>query len=121
MHPALKITNTWRTTPHDQFVGACDGLDDTGKRRPAKLGKMTVAATRATATEERLRTKMNAARTHCTNLNHRRTNPPVRYCPNCGKLMNGDIDVTKCPDGKHAERRKARNAYCMDCGDQLTT
>lgn len=55
----------------------------------------------------------------CPNLNHRRMNPPVRYCPNCGKLVNGTLLAKKCSEQEHAEMRRSRNEYCVDCGEQL--
>jgi len=55
----------------------------------------------------------------CPNLNHSRTNPPVRYCPACGKVVNGNILAKKCNEEEHARKRLDRNKYCVDCGEQL--
>jgi hypothetical protein len=43
----------------------------------------------------------------------------VRYCPSCGDVLNPSISQPKCADDAHAKMRRARNAYCMDCGAAL--
>lgn len=58
-------------------------------------------------------------RERCPNLNHGRTNPPVRYCIECGKVVNASLVVGKCSDEEHAKNRRQRNKYCSDCGVQL--
>ena len=55
----------------------------------------------------------------CPNLNHRRTSPPVRYCPNCGKVVNENLLAEKCSEEEHARKRRSRHKYCVDCGEQL--
>ncbi|KRT70800.1 MAG: hypothetical protein XU15_C0003G0179 [candidate division NC10 bacterium CSP1-5] len=55
----------------------------------------------------------------CPNLNHRRADAPVRYCPNCGEVVSANIIVKKCSEEEHVESRRRRNTYCMDCGAQL--
>ena len=55
----------------------------------------------------------------CKNLNHRRTNPPVRYCVDCGELLNGDLFPTECTEEDHAKRRRGRSKFCPNCGEQL--
>lgn len=56
----------------------------------------------------------------CRNMNHSRSNIPIRFCPDCGDKVNASI-VTKCDDPKHAARRKDRNTFCCDCGKNLRT
>jgi rRNA maturation protein Nop10 len=56
----------------------------------------------------------------CPNFNHGRSNAPVRCCPMCGELVNSMIPQKVCSEEKHAKSRRERNAYCVDCGAQLT-
>lgn len=44
--------------------------------------------------------KMNI--TPCPNFNHRETNPPVRVCPNCGKVVNERIPAKQCSEQSHS-------------------
>lgn len=62
---------------------------------------------------------INTKSVRCANMNHGRTNPPVRNCPMCGEVVNKVI-FASCDGTKHAARRKERNAYCCDCGKKLT-
>jgi len=55
----------------------------------------------------------------CPNLNHRRSNAPVRCCPACGKVVNASILAKTCSEETHARKRLDRNKYCVDCGEQL--
>ena len=55
----------------------------------------------------------------CTNLNHRRTDPPVGHCPDCGCTVNQRLPVQHCSDVHHAAARRERAAFCVDCGTQL--
>ncbi len=55
----------------------------------------------------------------CPNMNHRNTNPPVRYCPNCGEVVNERIAIKRCSKESHATKRKQTNKYCVNCGEQL--
>jgi hypothetical protein len=55
----------------------------------------------------------------CRNMNHSRTNVPVRFCPNCGEVVNNAIK-RRCDEIKHAERRKDRSTFCSDCGKKLS-
>lgn len=55
----------------------------------------------------------------CPNLNHRRANAPVRFCPTCGEIVNEHIPNGKCSEEKHARERRKMNKYCVDCGEQL--
>jgi hypothetical protein len=43
----------------------------------------------------------------------------VRFCSNCGVVVNERIRATRCPEENHAKRRRAQSTYCVDCGDQL--
>ncbi len=58
-------------------------------------------------------------RESCPNLNHRRYDAPVRYCPMCGKVVNENIILKKCSEAEHAERRRNRNKHCVHCGEQI--
>ncbi len=59
------------------------------------------------------------AQAHCPNYNHGRKNVAVRYCPNCGDLLNENIAVQECSVEAHEKRREYQNKYCFDCGEQL--
>lgn len=56
---------------------------------------------------------------NCSNLNHKRENTPVRFCPDCGELLNEDIPIKKCKKKEHTTNRRERDAYCVNCGEQL--
>jgi len=58
-------------------------------------------------------------RESCPNFNHRNTNPPVRFCPNCGKVVNENIAIKQCNEQAHARRRMDLSKFCADCGEQL--
>jgi ribosomal protein S27AE len=53
----------------------------------------------------------------CDNMNHRRDDAPVRFCPKCGEVAN--IIVKQCSVEEHAESRMNRNKHCVHCGLQL--
>jgi len=55
----------------------------------------------------------------CQNMNHRRLDAPVAFCPDCGEVVNAGIPAKNCSDETHAKRRKGRSHYCIDCGKQL--
>ncbi|HDZ01885.1 MAG TPA: hypothetical protein ENH52_10560 [Nitrospirae bacterium] len=55
----------------------------------------------------------------CPNLNHSRSNAPVRHCPACGDVVNENIAPEKCSKEKHAKSRLDRNRFCVDCDEQL--
>ncbi len=61
-----------------------------------------------------------AQRERCTNDNHGRPTVTVRFCPDCGEIVNGKIPIGTCSEEQHAKRRRARYAYCMDCGIGLS-
>ena len=56
----------------------------------------------------------------CPNMNHGRTNAPIRHCPNCGELLNAAIRKG-CDDAKHKILRRDRSIFCHDCGKKLST
>jgi hypothetical protein len=53
------------------------------------------------------------------NFNHGRANVTVRFCPMCGEVVNKNISAQACNEEQHAKRRRDRNKYCVDCGEQL--
>jgi hypothetical protein len=55
----------------------------------------------------------------CPNLNHTRRDAPVRFCPQCGEVVNEGIPIRKCVEEEHARRRRERSKYCIDCGEEL--
>lgn len=55
----------------------------------------------------------------CPNMNHSRSNAPVKYCPNCGEIVNRQAQ-RKCDGEKHAHLRKSGNTFCVDCGKKLS-
>lgn len=56
----------------------------------------------------------------CGNMNHSRSNAPVRHCPNCGDFVNKNASKA-CDESVHADRRKQGNNFCCDCGKRLRT
>ena len=60
---------------------------------------------------------MNA--TSCSNLNHRRSDAPVRFCPQCGEVVNRGVVLKRCGEGAHAQKRRSGDGFCVDCGEQL--
>ncbi|MGZ3743082.1 MAG: hypothetical protein ACXVBQ_04415 [Pseudobdellovibrionaceae bacterium] len=57
-------------------------------------------------------------KSRCQNMNHNRTNAPVKFCPSCGEAVNKAAS-NSCDEIKHAARRKERNSFCHDCGKKL--
>jgi hypothetical protein len=43
----------------------------------------------------------------------------VRWCPNCGEVLNANIHPKTCGEEAHAKLRRERNTFCMDCGGRL--
>ena len=62
-------------------------------------------------------TRMIAA--SCDNMNHRRANSPVAYCPQCGRVVNDRIGQGRCEEERHAAARRRQSEYCVDCGEHL--
>ena len=58
-------------------------------------------------------------RQRCENLNHRRSDAPVRHCPICGDVVNETLPIRRCPQDDHARMRRERNGFCVHCGEQL--
>ena len=56
---------------------------------------------------------------NCPNYNHDRENVPVRFCPECGEVVNRGIPIRKCNEEEHAISRRERDKYCVHCGEQL--
>ena len=50
----------------------------------------------------------------CSNFNHNRSDPSVRFCATCGKVVNQKLSIRQCGDA-----RKRRIRFCVDCGEQL--
>lgn len=57
----------------------------------------------------------------CTNMNHRRADSPVAHCPECGRVVNDRLTGRLCEETRHAQARRRRSTYCVDCGQQLIT
>ncbi|NUO82220.1 hypothetical protein HUU05_19280 [candidate division KSB1 bacterium] len=53
---------------------------------------------------------------YCENLNHRRPNAPVRFCPQCGAIVNMRILKQQCSEATHDKSRRNQNFFCVDCG-----
>lgn len=58
--------------------------------------------------------------TRCANDNHGRSVVTVRFCCSCGSVVNSAIRPSLCGDHKHAQMRRVRNSYCIDCGIRLS-
>jgi rRNA maturation protein Nop10 len=58
-------------------------------------------------------------REYCANDNHGRAVVTVRCCPNCGVIVNARIPARMCPKEEHALARRARRAFCVNCGEAL--
>jgi hypothetical protein len=55
----------------------------------------------------------------CGNMNHRRANSPVPYCPQCGGVVNRDLPARTCSIEQHAISRRQGSVFCVECGVQL--
>ena len=55
----------------------------------------------------------------CPNMNHRRSNSPVPYCPQCGVVVNRDLSPRACSAEQHATSRRQGSPFCIGCGTQL--
>ena len=60
---------------------------------------------------------MNA--TSCPNLNHRRSDAPVRFCPQCGAVVSRGVAMKRCSEREHAQKRQNGDEFCVDCGERL--
>ena len=61
----------------------------------------------------------STGRNPCDNLNHRRSDPPVGHCPQCGGVVNARIRAQPCSEAQHAAARRHQTVFCVDCGTQL--
>jgi predicted RNA-binding Zn-ribbon protein involved in translation (DUF1610 family) len=57
--------------------------------------------------------------TPCQNFNHRRSDAPVRFCPQCGEVVNARVPLKRCSEASHDYSRRNHNIFCVDCGDVL--
>jgi len=55
----------------------------------------------------------------CNNLNHRRSDAPVRFCPQCGAVVNARVIPRRCSEANHDRSRRNQNFFCVDCGEVL--
>ena len=55
----------------------------------------------------------------CANCNHWKSNILVRFCSMCGEVVNEKIPMKRCPEEEHGIKKRQRNKYCVDCGQQL--
>jgi len=56
---------------------------------------------------------------HCRSSCHVSSEPAVRYCPNCGELVNEKIPFKQCTEQSHARMRMDVGQFCRDCGEKL--
>ncbi len=57
--------------------------------------------------------------TTCSNLNHRRSDAPVRFCPQCGEVVSRGVAIKRCGEKEHARKRQSGEGFCVDCGERL--
>ena len=55
----------------------------------------------------------------CDNMNHRRTDSPVPYCPQCGRVVNPTLPRQACEAERHAKSRLQGSTFCVQCGEEL--
>ena len=58
-------------------------------------------------------------RMSCPNLNHRRSDAPVRYCPQCGGTVNSEQPRRACSEDCHTMARRQQSTFCVHCGVRL--
>lgn len=58
-------------------------------------------------------------RVRCANDNHGRPVVTVRFCSNCGVVVNTIIRLKRCLAESHARMRRSQRSYCVDCGERL--
>jgi hypothetical protein len=59
------------------------------------------------------------AQRNCPNLNHRRSDAPVRCCSAFGEVVNQEFPIQTCLEAEHAKKRRNQDKYCVDRGEQL--
>lgn len=59
------------------------------------------------------------ARQICDNMNHRRANAPVGYCPQCGRVVNEQHRSRGCDEREHNAARRTQTTFCVTCGTRL--
>jgi len=57
----------------------------------------------------------------CPNMNHRRRDSPVPYCPQCGGVVNQLLSRRPCTMEQHAVSRRQGSTFCVGCGARLIT
>lgn len=55
----------------------------------------------------------------CKNFNHTKMNVLVRFCSQCGEMVNNKIGTKLCSELEHAKNRKQGTRFCTDCGKNL--
>ena len=55
----------------------------------------------------------------CPNLNHRRSDAPVRCCPGCGGVVNAKVSPIRCASARHDDQRRGGSVFCFNCGERL--
>ena len=55
----------------------------------------------------------------CKNQNHSKLNVMVRFCCQCGDLVNRSIQINHCSSESHTLSRKRGTRFCSDCGLKL--
>ena len=56
---------------------------------------------------------------YCQNLNHRRSDAAVRFCPSCGEVVGQSVPTQRCTEAAHAKGRMEHSTFCVHCGKQL--
>ena len=77
------------------------------------------AANRNFATMEGMEDLVRSEKQFCHNRNHGRSNVPVRFCPDCGQIVNPNIVMKQCLETLHSQNRRWGHNYCIDCGGKL--
>jgi hypothetical protein len=62
---------------------------------------------------------MSPVANQCPNLNHRRTDAPVRFCPSCGGVVNANVRPVRCLASQHDVQRRNQSVFCIHCGERL--
>jgi hypothetical protein len=62
---------------------------------------------------------MGVSQKDCGNLIHRCSNVPVRFCKECGEVVNEEVSAKACSEEEHERKRLDRATYCSECGQPL--